>query len=267
MRSIIFLTNIENDYNEDLNLINALKKSYNVEATGWQNLIEIVKRTNFKTIIGRNFWPIYPNTKEFLKVLKRAKEMGCRFYNDVDVLTRYQVKDYLKRMKDDELPIIPTAFNIDDVQKLPESEKYIAKPIDGESSEDIITFRKSELDKVRNLDNYLFEPFLVIDYEYFFIFLDNRFLFSLRSLTNDRWNLKEYFPTSEELKQIHKFINFEKMEYGIQRVDVFKINNKFVLCELERVCPCLNLKSLDSNKKGVVTSRIIESFRRFIESG
>ena len=90
----------------------------------------------------------------------------------------------------------------------------------------------------------LIEPAIDFEYEVSFYFINEKFAYSMYTPNSKkRWELKEYAPTEDDLKFARKFIEWNDIKHGIQRVDACRTKTgKLLLVELEDLNPFLSLQ-------------------------
>ncbi|MBI2148674.1 hypothetical protein HYU23_03260 [Candidatus Woesearchaeota archaeon] len=256
MNKIFLLTNIKNDQDgEDNFLTSLLKKRFDVK------LIDINKTKNigkFNLLLIRNIWPV----KKYN--LKRILKKKFKLYNDLysgsgDI----RGKDYLVDLYKLGYKVIPTTKNIKELNTLPKSEKYIIKPINGGSSLGIKILNKDDLIK-ENPKNYIIQPLLKIKKEISFYFIDKKLQYTLYT-SKDRWDLKYYKPNKYEINLANQFSNWNKLKYGIQRIDMCKTgDNSMLLMEIEDFCPFLSLKDINYKLRNKFLKNLIKSLQKAI---
>ena len=93
------------------------------------------------------------------------------------------------------------------------------------------------------------KPAIDFQYEVSFYFIDNKFEYALYAPDKSkRWILKEYNCTDEDIAFAGRFIEWNTVTHGIQRVDACRTNDgELLLVELEDLNPYLSI--LDVNEK------------------
>ena len=78
---------------------------------------------------------------------------------------------------------------------------------------------------------------------HFILSMKNLNIQCIHLIQKKRWELKEYAPTEDDLKFARKFIEWNDIKYGIQRVDACRTKTgKLLLVELEDLNPFLSLQ-------------------------
>ena len=90
------------------------------------------------------------------------------------------------------------------------------KPLNGCSGRGIVTGPTEELPK----ESGIYQPWLDFEYEVSLFFIDNVFSYSLRSAgQTNRWELFEFEPSERDLAWAMRFVDWNGLSYGIQRID------------------------------------------------
>ena len=80
-----------------------------------------------------------------------------------------------------------------------------------------------------------------------------------------RWELQPYEPTPADLEFAHRFIDWNTLAYGIQRVDACRApGGELLLVELEDLNPYLSLDVLDDGARDAFVAATARSLRRFL---
>ena len=129
---------------------------------------------------------------------------------------------------------------------LPESDKYVIKPKDGADSIGLEFLTKEELFS-RELNNMLIQPAIDFEYEVSFYFINDTLEYALYAPDKTkRWELEKYDLTEYDEYFAKKFIDWNDIENGIQRVDACRTQDgKLLLVELEDLNPYLSILELD----------------------
>ncbi len=157
-------------------------------------------------------------------------------------------KQYLIELTDKKYPVIPTVDSADKLSQLPESEYYVLKPKDGADSIGLKFVKSGEIE---NSAPVLIQPAIDFVYEVSFYFINNKFEYAMYAPDKSkRWELKEYKATDEDMNFAEKFIAWNHLKKGIQRVDACRTKSgELLLVELEDLNPFLSLLNLDERKR------------------
>ena len=191
-------------------------------------------------------------------------------YNSFNGKADMNGKNYLIELMDKNYPVIKTIDNLNYIDKLPHVNKYVIKPKDGADSIGMEFLSKEELYKNINSDdnNTLIQPLINFKYEVSFYFIDKEFQYALYAPDkNKRWELKVYTPTKEDLEFAQKFIEWNNLEHGIQRVDACRTEeNELLLVELEDLNPYLSLLEISDELRNKFVDSLKNSLRKVLAS-
>ena len=141
------------------------------------------------------------------------------------------------------------------------------KPKDGADSIGLEFLTKEELLK-RNLTDgdTLIQPAIDFKYEVSFYFINDKLEYALYAPDKSkRWELQKYNFTNENIKFAEKFIKWNKIKNGIQRVDACRTQDgKLLLVELEDLNPYLSILELDENTREKFIVDLINTFNNMI---
>ena len=141
------------------------------------------------------------------------------------------------------------------------------KPKDGADSIGLEFLTKEELLK-RNLTDgdTLIQPAIDFKYEVSFYFINDKLEYALYAPDKSkRWELQKYNFTNENIKFAEKFIKWNKIKNGIQRVDACRTQDgKLLLVEIEDLNPYLSILELDENTREKFIVDLINTFNNMI---
>lgn len=168
-------------------------------------------------------------------------------------------KNYLVALYKERFNVIPTIDNMEHFSSLPLSEYYMVKP---KQSADSIGLKKVMVENLNKEQdqNVLIQPFIDFIYEVSFYFIDANFQYALYAPNKqERWKLERYTPSEEDLQFAQRFIDWNTVTHGIQRVDGCRTaDGNLLLVELEDLNPFLSIQNLDDGTK----ETFIENFKR-----
>ena len=116
----------------------------------------------------------------------------------------------------------------------------------------------------KNDKNTLIQPLINFDYEVSFYFIDKEFQYALYAPDKSkRWELKEYEATAADLEFAMKFVEWNNIDHGIQRIDACRDEEgNLLLVELEDLNPYLSVLELSNQ----LQNKFIESLKKSIEN-
>ena len=139
-------------------------------------------------------------------------------------------------------PVIPTIDRAANLDLLPDLPQYVAKPKFGADSVGLEMVAQKDLARLV-YDNLLVQPRIDFHYEVSFYFIDRTFQYALYAPEPDqRWALEPYEPTEADLTFAQRFVDWNDVRRGIQRVDGCRTRDgELLLVELEDLNPYLSL--------------------------
>ena len=266
-KSILFLTDLTNGENEDLITIDFLKRDFNITVSYLTNLETI--EDDFDLIVIRNTWPsdeskFHGYNKLSEEFFKRAKRKKLKIYNDMNANCDREGKDYLVELYKKSYPVIPSVDSLEDLHLLPQASEYLIKPKDGFSSKGIKTIQRKDLKKVE-LKNKVVQPKLDFKHELSFYFVDNELLYCLifEPSKIPKWPKPKYYkPTDNDILFAKKFIEWNKMKFGICRIDTLRLHNgKLLLLEIEDASPYFSITETNKRLKELFLKKFSKSVK------
>ncbi|MGG4219679.1 hypothetical protein ABEW32_15830 [Paenibacillus jamilae] len=252
MKKLLFITDLYYEakgrayYEEDLYLTSELRKDFQLvichpkDTEPFEQIVD--------GIVFRNAGPVVEFKEEYAALRQRMDKFQLKTYNSLNGKADMNGKQYLIECTNEKFPVIPTVDTLKELNRLPEVDTYIVKPKDGADSIGMTIVSKDDLPKV--VDNHtkdtLIQPCVNFQYEVSFYFIDREFQYALYALNKSkRWQLKYYNATKEDLVFAQKFIDWNNLNWGIQRVDACRTTDgQLLLVELEDLNPYLSLLEL-----------------------
>ncbi|MGJ3233548.1 hypothetical protein [Marivirga sp.] len=259
--TVLYLTDLyypakgRNYYEEDLYIISQLKEHFNILIGHPQQALAFLDKADF--IVFRNTGPVAYYQDYFNDFVEAVKQKGIPTFNSFDGEADMKGKQYLLDLFADGFPVIPTIDKLEDLHLLPDSDQYIIKLKNGADSIGMESKSREEL-KDFDIEDRLIQPFIDFEYEVSFYFINDEFQYALYAPDKSkRWELEIYEASREDLKLAQRFIQWNNMQRGIQRVDACKLKDgSLLLVELEDLNPFLSLEALEENSK----DKFIENF-------
>ncbi|MEH6855616.1 hypothetical protein V7037_13410 [Priestia megaterium] len=274
MKTLLFVTDLyyeakgRNYYEEDLFLTSKLREDFQLVICHSEDTETFEK--DFDLIVFRNAGPVANFNDKYQAFRNRVVSDHLKTYNSFDGKADMNGKEYLIELTNAHFPVIPTIDTLDSLNKLPDVETYIVKPKDGADSIGMEFVTKDELkEKVDSESkNTLVQPFIDFEYEVSFYFVDHEFQYALYAPDKEkRWELKEYVPTEQDLTFAKRFIEWNNLDWGIQRVDACR-NEKgeLLLVELEDLNPYLSLLELSAEKRQNFVETMKKSLQKALQA-
>ncbi|QWU17273.1 hypothetical protein SAMN04487895_104357 [Paenibacillus sophorae] len=275
MNTILFVTDLyypakgRNYYEEDLFLTSRLREAFALTICHPQDIHAFEK--NYDLIVIRNAGPVANFKDEYLSFRERVAANPYKTYNSFDGKGDMNGKDYLLQLTKEGYPVIPTIDDVKWIEKLPDAEAYISKPKDGADSIGLERVPSNELTSKLSAGedrNILIQPFIDFEYEVSFYFIDHEFQYALYAPDKQkRWMLSEYVPTAEDWKFANRFIEWNNLAWGIQRVDACRTKQgELLLVELEDLNPYLSLLELQPDIRQMFIENLKHSLRKALQA-
>lgn len=260
LTDLYYRANGRNYYEEDLYITSQLKEQFNILIGNPQQAMAFLDKADI--VVFRNTGPVAYYQDYFNEFVETVKQKGIQTFNSFDGKADMKGKQYLLDLSAQGYPVIPTIDNLSQIDLLPESDKYILKLINGADSIGMETIRKEDLDKLLLTDK-LLQPFIDFEYEVSFYFINGQFQYALHAPDKSkRWELEMYQASEEDLRFAHKFIQWNNMERGIQRVDACKLKDgSLLLVELEDLNPFLSLDLLPEELRDQFIRNFIQALK------
>lgn len=222
----------------------------------------------FDAVVVRNSGPVLAYQEAYDAFREQALRNRTRVYNPLSGKADMAGKQYLLDLTAADFPVIPTVDRAEDLARLPATDRYVVKPRLGADS---IGLRIVSADEVRDhIDGQvLVQPCVDFAYEVSFYFVDHDFQYALYAPHADRrWDLEPYEATPDDLEFARRFIDWNSLGHGIQRVDACRApDGALLLVELEDLNPYLSLDALDDRGRDAFVSAMKSSLHRFLASG
>ncbi|MGG0848459.1 hypothetical protein [Peribacillus simplex] len=274
MQTLLFVTDLNyeakgrNYYEEDLYLTSKLREDFQLVICHPEDIETFEK--DFDLIVFRNAGPVANFKDKYQAFRKRVATDHLKTYNSFIGKADMNGKEYLIELTNAQFPVIPTIDTVHSLDKLPNVDTYIVKPKDGADSIGLEFVTKDALNgKVDSeLKNTLVQPFINFEYEVSFYFIDTEFQYALYAPDKEkRWELKEYVPTEEDLAFAQRFIEWNNLDWGIQRVDACRNEHgELLLVELEDLNPYLSLLELTDKTRQNFVKSLKKSIQKALEA-
>lgn len=248
---------------EDIFLTSRLREDFDLALCHPRDAAGLME--GFDGVVVRNSGPVLSYREAYDEFRERASRSGARVYNQLSGKADMAGKQYLLDLTDAGFPVIPTVDRPEDVRRLPETDAYVVKPKLGADS---IGLRIVAAERVRDLidGDVLVQPRIDFSYEVSFYFVDHDFQYALHAPHTDRrWQLEPYEPTSDDLEFARRFIDWNGIDHGIQRVDACRApGGELLLVELEDLNPHLSLDALSDKGRDAFVAAMKASLHRFL---
>jgi hypothetical protein len=216
--------------------------------------------TRFDLVLVRNSGPVLQYLEAYHRFRAAATRLGTCVYNPLTGKADMLGKQYLVDLSDAGYPVIPTVDRREHLGRLPDADAYVVKPRLGADSIGLQVVPPERLAGIA-LDDRLVQPHVDLLYEVSFYFIDRAFQYALYApVPEERWSLSRYAPTDADLAFAQRFIDWNGLAHGIQRVDACRTRDgELLLVELEDLNPYLSLDLLDPTTRHAFVARLKRS--------
>ncbi|MFJ7244971.1 hypothetical protein ACIQWA_10000 [Kitasatospora sp. NPDC098652] len=230
---------------EDIQLSARLREDFDLALCHPLDAAALLDR--FDLVLVRNSGPVLNYRAAYERFREQALDRGTRVYNQLTGSADQAGKQYLLDLTATGHPVIPTVDRVADLDRLPVVAEYVVKPKLGADSIGLRVVPRERLDTVAQARDVLIQPLVPFRYEVSFYFVDDAFQYALHAPDPERrWHLEPYEPTAADLEFARRFIAWNSIEHGIQRVDACRTpEGELLLVELEDLNPYLSLDLVD----------------------
>ncbi|MFV6027151.1 hypothetical protein [Streptomyces sp. NPDC056264] len=248
---------------EDIHLTARLRDSFDLALC--HPLDAAALMDGFDAVVVRNSGPVIGYQKEYDTFRERALAAGTRVYNPLHGRGDMAGKQYLLDLTAAGYPVIPTVDRPEDLHRLPAADAYAVKPKAGADSIGLRFLAHEELAGLP-YDGLLVQPRIDFRYEVSFYFVDDLFQYALHAPDPARrWVLEPYEPTADDLDFARRFVDWNTLDHGIQRVDACRApGGELLLVELEDLNPYLSLDRVPEDTRDRFVTAFTDSLHRFL---
>ncbi|MET8406811.1 hypothetical protein ABZV34_01610 [Streptomyces sp. NPDC005195] len=248
---------------EDVFLTSRLREDFDVAVC--HPLDAAALMAGFDAVVVRNSGPVLHYQAQYDAFRQRALADGVRVYNQLSGKGDMAGKQYLLDLTAAGFPVIPTVDRAGDLHRLPDVETYVVKPRLGADSIGLEFVSRDRLAEL-SYDDRLVQPRIDFRYEVSFYFVDRTFQYALYAPGPDhRWDLEPYEATERDREFAQRFVDWNDIAYGIQRVDACRApDGELLLVELEDLNPYLSLDVLSPTARDAFVARVKRSLRGLI---
>ncbi|MEU9670929.1 hypothetical protein AB0E25_36285 [Streptomyces bobili] len=219
----------------------------------------------FDAVVVRNSGPVLGYSEEYEAFRERALSAGTRVYNPLTGRADMAGKQYLLDLSAAGFPVIPTVDRPEDLHLLPAADRYVVKPKQGADSIGLRIVTRDALPALADGAT-LIQPCVDFAHEISFYFVDDDFRYALYAPDPDRrWQLEPYEATARDLEFARRFVDWNGLAHGIQRVDACRApDGELLLVELEDLNPYLSLDLVDDRTRDAFVTAMARSLHRFL---
>ncbi|XMN05412.1 hypothetical protein ACK8N7_04890 [Streptomyces griseobrunneus] len=247
---------------EDIFLASRLREEFDVALCHPRDAAALLDR--FDIALVRNSGPVLHYREAYDAFRARALELRVPVCNPLDGRGDMAGKEYLVELSRDGFPVIPTVDRAADLGLLPEAREYAVKPKLGADSVGLRFVAGAGIGAELGREDegaLLVQPRIDFRYEVSFYFVDHDFQYALYAPDPERrWVLEPYAADAADLAFARRFIEWNSLAHGIQRVDACRTTEgELLLVELEDLNPFLSLDRVDEEVRKAFVVRLKSS--------
>ncbi|SOB86007.1 hypothetical protein [Streptomyces sp. 1331.2] len=248
---------------EDVLLTSRLREWFDLALCHPLDALALMER--FDAVVVRNSGPVLHYREEYARFRARALADGVRVYNPLTGRGDMAGKQYLLDLTEAGEPVIPTVDRPQDLPRLPAADAYAVKPKEGADSIGLRFLPRAELDGL-DWGGVLVQPRIDFRYEVSFYFVDDAFQYALYAPDPARrWVLEPYEPGAADLAFARRFVDWNTLDHGIQRVDACRApDGRLLMVELEDLNPYLSLDLVPEATRERFVRALADSLHRFL---
>ncbi|MGW0469308.1 hypothetical protein ACWDX6_29265 [Streptomyces sp. NPDC003027] len=248
---------------EDIWLAGRLREEFDVALCHPLDAAALMDR--FDAVVVRNSGPVIHYQEAYDTFRAAALASRTRMFNSLTGKGDMAGKEYLLHLSREGFPVIPTAGRREEFGRLPEADEYVVKPLLGADSVGLRFVDKARLTEV-DPAGMLVQPRIPFTYEVSFYYVGRSFQYALYAPDPEsRWVLEPYEPTAEDLEFAQRFVDWNDLAYGIQRVDACRApGGELLLVELEDLNPYLSLDLVGEPERERFVTAVAASLRELL---
>ena len=214
-------------------------------------------------VVVRNSGPVLGYPEEYARFREHALTTGRPVYNELTGKADMVGKQYLLDLFAAGYPVVPSVGSVRELDLLPAAERYVVKPLLGADSAGLYLVTAEEL-TARPPVASVIQPLLDITHEVSFYFVDGRLVYALATADPARrWDLEPYDADEEDVAFARRFVAWNDIRHGIQRVDACRTRTgELLLLELEDLNPFLSLDRATPEAREELVEAFVVAIRR-----
>ena len=250
-------------FEEDMYLSSQLSKHFDLVLCHPRSAVAFMHDVD--VVLFRNTGPVVYFQEEYEAFRKEANSTGAKVFNELTGKGDMQGKQYLVDLSREGYPVIPSVDNQKELNRLPAAQRYVAKLKHGADSIGMEFISGDELDKIDLTDKFI-QPVMEFSYEVSFYFINHDFQYALYAPNPaQRWKLENYEATETDLNYARKFIGWNDIDYGIQRIDACRMpNGDLFLMEIEDINPYLSLDHLSDDTRNSFVEELSKALIEYL---
>jgi len=222
----------------------------------------------FDVVVVRNTGPVLGYLDAYASFRAAALATGKPVFTELTGRADQAGKQYLLDLWEAGYPVIPTVASPTDLPRLPVVDEYVVKPMLGADSHGLHFLSPAAVAGVTEAA-VLIQPRIRFAYEVSFYFVDDAFQYALYAPDPAaRWELEPYSPAPDDLAFAQRFITWNTIAHGIQRVDACRTpDGDLLLVELEDLNPYLSLHLVTEEQRERFVDAVVASIGSLARGG
>lgn len=252
-------------HEEDMHLSLQLSDSFEIVLCHPKSSIAFLKDVDL--VLFRNTGPVFYFPEVYRAFRSKARTLGVKVFNELNGKADMVGKQYLIELTKAGYPVIPSVDNQEDLSALSNTDRFVVKLKMGADSIGMKFISFENLQHIDFTSNFV-QPVIDFVYEVSFYFINHEFQYALYAPNPDkRWKLETYDANQEDLRFACKFIEWNHINYGIQRIDACRTpNGDLLLMEIEDLNPYLSLDLLTDEVRNSFVKRLSDAMFEYLES-
>lgn len=225
------------------------------------------RMAGFDVVLVRNSGPVAGYREAHARFRERALATGQRVYNELTGKGDMLGKQHLLDLHREGFPVIPSVGSAAEIDLLPPSSRYVVKPLLGADSAGQVIATAEEIHAAAPTD-VVIQPMLDIAHEVSFYVVDRTLVYALHTPDpRQRWALEPYEVSGEDEAFARRFVEWNDIEHGLQRVDAARTTDgRLLLVELEDLNPYLSLDRATPEGREALVRELTAALTRLAES-
>ena len=248
---------------EDIDLSGRLGRDFDVAVCHPSAATRLMDR--FDVVVVRNSGPVIHDMAGYEAFRAAARAGGVPVFTDLRGKADQVGKQYLLDLFAAGYPVIPTVDDLADLGRLPAVDRFVVKPRFGADSVGLAFVTREDLATL-DLGGRLLQPRIDFVHEISFYFVDRTPQYALHAPDPAaRWRLEPYAATPADWAFAQRFVDWNDVEHGIQRVDACRTREgDLLLVELEDLNPYLSLDLVDEATRDAFIARMARSLHALV---
>lgn len=219
----------------------------------------------FDVVVVRNSGPVLRYQEAHDAFRRQAISEGVKVFSELAGKADMLGKQYLLDLFAAGYPVIPTVDARANLSRIPTVDQYVVKPKMGADSVGLRILSADELAGIE-LNDVLVQPLIQFTYEVSFYFIDRTFQYALYAPSPEmRWALDPYEPDTADLAFAQRFVDWNDIQHGIQRVGACRTpTGDLLLVELEDLNPYLSLDRVDTQTRQRFIKQMATSIQQLV---